>query len=128
MKAKTLNKIECQVGGGNQGREEGGQKSVPYNLKGPLTEENILSQRSQVDFSLGDGLPDRFQWVTWSTVGHSLVAAVDNDLYYVGDVSKASTTSHRLTTTGRYKTIYNGIADRLYEGEVSFGSIRVFSK
>jgi hypothetical protein len=82
-----------------------------------LSEQDILSQRSQVDFSLGDGLPDRFQWVYWSTVGHSIVASVDNDLYYVGDVSKASTTSQRLTTTGRYNMIYNGIADRLYEGE-----------
>jgi hypothetical protein len=44
---------------------------------------------------LGPGLPDRFQWVVWSTVGHSLVAAAHNDLYYIGDVTKAASTSHR---------------------------------
>ncbi len=73
--------------------------------------------RSQADFSLGSGFPDRFQWIVWSTVGHSLVAASNNDLYYIGDVTKASTTSHRLTSTGEFNTFYNGMADRLYEGK-----------
>ena len=45
------------------------------------------------------------------------MAAANNDLFYVGDVTKAAMTSHRLTTTGEYNTIYNGMADRLYEGQ-----------
>ena len=71
-----------------------------------------------IDFTLGLDHPDRFQWVVWSTSGHSLVASANNDIYYIEDVSKPTSTSQRLTSTGEFNTIYNGIADRLYEGEI----------
>ena len=82
--------------------------------------------RSQADFTLGSGFPDRFQWIVWSSTGHSLVAASNNDLYYIGDVTKASVTSHRLTSTGEFNTFYNGMADRLYEGKFSVQSLFIF--
>jgi len=49
-------------------------------------------------------------------VGHSAIAVLENDLYYIPDISKCISTSKRLTFNGKFNTIYNGITDRLYEG------------
>ena len=53
--------------------------------------------------------------VEWSSVGHSLALVVKNDLYYIEDVSRKSP-AKQLTTSGQERTIFNGIADWLYEG------------
>ena len=47
-----------------------------------------------------------------------LIAVAGNDIFHLPDLD--GKTVHRLTNTGSPSTIYNGVADWLYEGEVSF--------
>ena len=54
------------------------------------------------------------QHVDFVPGGKGLVAVANNDIYYLPDLR--GTTAHRVTYTGSPATIYNGVADSLYEG------------
>jgi len=69
---------------------------------------------------LGPNRTDLLQWIWWSTVGHAAVAVLNNDLYFIPDISKSHLNSKRLTFDGLFNTIYNGVTDRIYKGETIF--------
>lgn len=86
-----------------------------------------MKQRVLINFSFGSSSSSisisgevddatECQLAKWSPVGRSLVAVVQNDLYYIQDVSVRGQ-AKRLTTTGKPGLIFNGVPDWLYEGK-----------
>ena len=55
------------------------------------------------------------QYVTWSSVGHGLLWVVDNNIFYMPDVSEDNNIT--MEDTGGKNTIFNGIPDWVYEGK-----------
>jgi hypothetical protein len=62
-------------------------------------------------------IADRIQMSLWSPIAHSMAIVVDNDLYYIEDVTVKGR-AKRLTTSGKPGLIFNGVADWLYEGNI----------
>ncbi|XP_060113213.1 dipeptidyl peptidase 4 [Heteronotia binoei] len=68
--------------------------------------------------AISDSLPKDIQLISWSPAGHKLAYVQNNDLY----VKETPTTPGvRITTNGKENTIFNGVADWVYEEEM-FGT------
>jgi len=75
---------------------------------------------AQSDIIIGSNKTDYFQHIWWSTFGHAAVVIAQNDIYFIPDITKSQTSSHRVTYDGKANTVYNGITDRLYEGKTYY--------
>ena len=64
---------------------------------------------------------------SWSPLGHALAVVVDNDLYYLRDVS-ARGQVERITNSGQAGLIFNGIADWLYEGKINYYFFTIYKE
>ncbi|XP_015264090.1 PREDICTED: dipeptidyl peptidase 4 [Gekko japonicus] len=68
--------------------------------------------------TINDSLPKDIQFISWSPVGHKLAYVLNNDLYVK---ETPATPSVRITMNGKENTIFNGLADWVYEEEM-FGT------
>jgi len=77
----------------------------------------IHFHRDLKPLSLGErhGKELKFQLVTWSPEGHSLVIVHQGDIYYKENPN--DTSAHRITDSAQPGIIYNGVPDWLYEGK-----------
>lgn len=62
-----------------------------------------------------DDKEDRLQSVTWAPKGNALAFVKDNDIYYRPFANASQ--NHRITNTGVFGVVYNGVPDWVYEGE-----------
>ncbi|XP_054826584.1 dipeptidyl peptidase 4 [Eublepharis macularius] len=67
---------------------------------------------------VNDSLPKDIQYISWSPVGHKLAYVWNNNIYVKETPAEPSI---QITTNGKENTIFNGLADWVYEEEM-FGT------